>query len=122
MARLIRRTPMLLASASLAAAVLAGCGSSGPSDRSQIATIVKDEGTRPATLCHHLTNALLVRFGGLPNCLSRAAASPLGIPSTRASAVTVRGLTATAVVSDRTGSRPVTLVKQNGTWQISGVQ
>ena len=121
MARLIRRSPMLLASASLVAAVLAGCGSGGPGDRSQIATIVKDEGTRPATLCHHLTDALLVRFGGLPNCLSRAAASARD-PSTRASAVTVRGLTATAVVNDRAGSRPVTLVKQKGIWLISGVR
>ncbi len=121
MARLVHRVPMLLASASLAAAVVGGCGSGGPDDRAQIGTIVKDEGTQPATLCHHLTGALLARFGGLSNCLSRAA-SAASDPSTHATAVTVRGSTATAVVRDRTGSRSITLVKQKGNWLISGVQ
>ena len=121
MARLIRRAPMLLACASLTAVALAGCGSSGPDDRTQISTIVKDEGARPVTLCHHLTGALLVRFGGLNNCLSRAAAAARD-PSTHATGVTVHGDSATAVVHDRTGSRSITLVKQKGTWMISGVR
>jgi len=112
---------MLLASASLAVAVVAGCGSGGPDDRTQIGTIIKDEGTQPATLCHHLTGALLARFGGLGNCLSRAAAAARD-PSTHATAVTIRGSTATAVVRDRSGSRSITLVKQKGNWLISGVQ
>jgi hypothetical protein len=121
MARLIRRAPMLLACASLAAGLLTGCGSGGPDDRTQIVTIVKNEGTRPATLCHHLTAALLTRFGGLSNCLSRAASAARD-PSTHATAVTVRGRTATAVVNDRTGSRSITLIKQKGNWLISGVR
>lgn len=111
---------MLLACASLAAALLTGCGSGGPTDSEQIGSIVKDEGTRPATLCHHLTEALLVRFGGLSNCLSRAASAARD-PSTHATAVTVRGLTATAIVIDRAGTRSITLVKQKGSWLISGV-
>jgi hypothetical protein len=121
MARLIRRAPMLLTCASLAVLALGGCGSGGADDRTQIETIVKDEGTRPATLCHHLTAALLARFGGLSNCLSRAASAARD-PSTHATAVAVHGNTATAVVHDRAGSRSITLVKQKGTWLISGVK
>ena len=121
MARLIRRVPMLLACASLAAAALGGCGSGGPDDRTQIGTIIKDEGTSPASLCHHLTAVLLARFGGLSSCLSRAA-SVVRDPSTHAASVAIHGTTATAVVSDRTGTRSVTLVKQKGSWLISGVQ
>ena len=121
MARLIRRAPMLLACSLLVPAALGGCGSGGPDDRTQIGSIVKDEGTRPASLCHHLTSSLLVRFGGLGNCLSRAASAAQD-PSTHAAAVSVRGHTATAVVRDRAGSRSITLVKQQGSWLISGVQ
>ena len=120
MARLIRRAPVLLAAA-LTAGTLAACGSSGPSDREQIGSIVKDEGTRPATLCHHLTESLLVRFGGLTNCLSRAASASRD-PSTRASQVAVQGKTATAVVIDSAGRRSITLVKQKGSWLISTVR
>jgi hypothetical protein len=120
MARPTRRASLLLA-AGLTAGVAAACGSSGPSDREQIGAIVKDEGTHPATLCHHLTDSLLVRFGGLGNCLSRAASASRD-PSTRAAQVTVRGNSATAVVIDSTGSRSITLVKQKGSWLISAVR
>lgn len=120
MARLIRGVPTILA-ATLSAAALAACGSGGPTDRDQIGTIVKDEGTHPASLCRHLTDSLLVRFGGVSNCLSRAASSSRD-PSTRASQVTVQGKNATAVVIDSTGTRSITLVKQRGNWLISGVR
>ena len=120
MARLMRRTPILLAVA-LATTALAACGSGAPSDREQIGAIVKDEGTRPATICHHLTGALLVSFGGLSNCLSRAA-SAAHDPSTHATQVTVRGTAATAVVTDSTGSRSIALIKQKGSWLISAVR
>jgi len=120
MARPIRRASILLA-ALLTAGALAACGSGGPTDREQIGAIVKDEGTHPVTLCHHLADSLLVRFGGLGNCLSRAASASRD-PSTRATHVAVQGKTATAVVVDSTGSRSITLVKQKGSWLISGVR
>jgi hypothetical protein len=107
--------------ATLAATILSACGASAPSDRDQIATIVKHEGVNPASLCVHLVDSLLQRFGGRSACL-RQAASAAKDPSTRATSVSVRGANATAVVSDRTGSRTLTLVKQQGNWKISGVR
>jgi hypothetical protein len=101
--------------------LLAGCGSGAPSNRSQIGALVRDEGISPASLCHHLTTGLLVRFGGMSNCLSRAATAAKD-PSTHATAVVVRGSTATATVVDRNGSRPITLTKRHGSWLISSVQ
>lgn len=121
MARLHRRGPALLLTTLIAAVALGGCGSSAPSDQAQIATLVRDEGTKPASLCRRLSDPLLARFGGLSNCLSRAGSAARD-PSTHATGVRIRGRSATAVVSDRTGRRSITLVKQKGTWLISGVQ
>lgn len=115
------RVIQLLAAALTTAAVAAACGSGGPTDQEQIGAIVRAEGTKPASICHHLTNALLVQFGGLDNCLSRAA-SAAHDPSTHATQVSVRGNTATAVVIDSTGTRSIALVKQKGTWLISAVR
>ena len=119
MYRLSRCRSALLAVTSIT--LLAGCGSGAPSNRAQIGTLIRDEGARPATLCRHLTTGLLVRFGGMSSCLSRAA-SVARDPSTHATAVVVRGSTATATVMDRSGPRSITLVKRHGTWLISGVR
>jgi hypothetical protein len=120
MARLTSCTSTPLAAA-LAAVALAGCGTSAPTDREQIGAIVKAEGTQPATVCHHLTDALLVRFGGLGSCLSRAAAATRD-PSTRATQVAVSGNTATAMVTGAAGNRSIALVKYRGSWLISSVR
>jgi hypothetical protein len=101
--------------------LLAACGSSAPTNHAQIGALVREEGISPASLCHHLTTGLLVRFGGMSNCLSRAATAARD-RSTHATAVVVRGSTATATVIDHNGSRSITLIKRNGSWLISGVQ
>jgi hypothetical protein len=111
-----RLAPIALTSITL----LAACGSSAPSNRARIGALVRDEGISPASLCHHLTTGLLARFGGMSNCLSHAATAARD-PSTHATAVVVRGSTATATVIDHNGSRSVTLIKRNGNWLISGV-
>lgn len=104
----------------MAAAALAGCGSSGPSDKDQIAAIIKHEGTNPVSLCDHLTDALLARLGGKSGCRQEAAAAATD-PTTRASSVTVHGNSASAVVVNRAGRRIVAFVKQKGVWKVSGV-
>jgi hypothetical protein len=121
MSRLHRhRSPLLAVAFATATTILSGCGG-GVSDKDQIAALVKNEGTNPATLCDHLTATLLARFGGRSNCL-RQAASAAKDPSTHATAVKVHGTTATAVVGDRNGSRTITFVKQKGDWKVSGTQ
>ena len=114
------RSPLLVVALATATTILSGCGG-GVSDRDQIAALVKNEGTNPATLCDHLTAALLTRFGGKSNCL-RQAASAAKDPSTHATAVKLHGTTATAVVGDRSGSRTITLAKHQGDWKVSGTQ
>jgi hypothetical protein len=105
----------------LAATSLSGCGTGTPSDRDQITTIVTDEGANPSSLCAHLVDTLLQRFGGKSACL-RQAASAAKDPSTHATSVKIQGSNATAVVSDRAGTRTLTLVKQQNSWKISGVR
>lgn len=110
----------LLAAAVLAVTLLAACGSSGPTDRQQIAAMVKREGVKPASLCSHLTSSLLARLGGKPACL-RQAASAASDPTTRATSVRVLRNTATAVVVDRNGTQQLSLVKEKGVWKVARV-
>jgi hypothetical protein len=117
----LRRRPSRTIMAGTAVAVaLSGCGSSGPSDKDQIAMIVKREGARPTTLCDHLTGSLLGQVGGRRGCLLQAT-SAAPDRTTHARTVRVLGKTATAVVVDKTGSRAISLVKQKGVWKISAV-
>jgi hypothetical protein len=102
-----------------ALALLTGCG--GQSDNDQIAAIVKQEGTNPASVCDHLAGPLLSRMGGKAGCL-REAGSSVRDPTTRATAIRVQGRTATAVVLDSAGSQTITLLKQNGSWKVAAVR
>jgi hypothetical protein len=110
----------LLLSAALCVMMLAGCGSSGPTEKQKIATVVKREGADPSTLCTHLTGSLLTRLGGRSGCLHAASVTPAD-PTTHATSIDVHGSTATAVVVDKAGTRTVSLVRQRGVWKISGV-
>jgi len=110
----------LLLGAAVSAATLAGCGTSGPTEKQKIASVVKREGADPSTLCSHLTSSLLIRLGGESGCLHTARITPAD-PTTHAASISVHGPTATAVVIDRGGTRTVSLVKQKGVWKISGV-
>lgn len=110
----------LLLGAITIATLLAGCGSSGPTDRDQIAAIVKQEGSDPATLCNRLTTGLLSRLGGHEGCMRQAASSSAD-STTRAASVTVRGKSATAVVVNRSGTRTISFVKEKGGWKLAGV-
>jgi type IV pilus biogenesis protein CpaD/CtpE len=114
-----RRTGLSIVAA-LIAALVAGCGSSGASDRGQIAAIVKQEGSDPATLCNHLTDGLLSQLGGLAGCMRQAATSPTD-PTTRAKSVSVHRGSATAVVVNRAGTRTVDFVKERDRWKVSGI-
>jgi hypothetical protein len=102
------------------AALLAGCGSSGPTDKQLIATIIKREGTHPITLCASLTNSVLATIGGRSACL-RQAASSAPDPTTHAASIEVRGTSATAVEVDQAGSHTISFVKRGGVWKVSGV-
>lgn len=109
------------AASALLLACVAGCGSSGSSDTDQIAAIVKSEGTDPASICRHLTQALLNRLGGHSACMHAAASSPKD-PSTRTKTISVRGNAATAVVVDKNGTSTIALLKEKGAWKISAVR
>jgi len=115
-----RSTSAWLLAAAATAGLASACGSSGPTDRDQIASIISAGGAHPATLCSHLTDPLLSDLGGKAGCRHQAASVP-GDPTTHATSIRVRGRTATAVVVDRTGRRAIRFVKQRGTWKVSGV-
>jgi hypothetical protein len=105
----------------LAAAVtLSACGGSGPTDRQLIASIVKREGVRPASLCDHLTQSLLSRLGGRRRCVIEAA-SAAPDPTTHATAIRIHRNTATAVVVNRNGRRTISLIKHKGVWELAAV-
>ena len=110
-----------LALSAVLLALVAGCGSSGPSASDQIAAIVKSEGSDPASICRHLSDSLAARLGGRSACLRQAGAAAKD-PSTHATAIKVHGNTATALVIDRTGTSTISLFKEKGEWKISAVQ
>jgi hypothetical protein len=107
-------------SAAVTAAALRACGSSGPTDKDQIAAIVTHEGKDPSTLCSHLTSNLPARPGGRSGCL-RQASSASPDPTTHATSIKVSEHSATAVVIDRTGRRTISLIKDNGAWKVASV-
>jgi hypothetical protein len=127
------RTATLVAALALAAGVLAGCGGSSSSsgDRSQIDQLIAD-----------LTSASQVGDGnkictqifapGLEQAVTSAAKKPCAsVVATRlfspkasfkVNAVSIRGTSASARVTDQTGRVSIfTLVKQNGGWRLLGV-
>lgn len=104
----------------LSAALVAGCGTSGPTEKQRIAAVIKAEGVTPSSLCAHLTDSLLSRLGGKNGCLHQATLAPSD-PTTRATAIKVSGHTASAVVVDRAGTRTINLVKEKGVWKVAGV-
>jgi len=114
------RALRLLIAALACLVVLGGCGTSAPSNRQQIAALIRRESVRPQTLCSHLTASLLASLGGQAGCL-REAARAAPDPSTRLTSLTVRGNRATAVVRDRAGVRTLTLVRARGAWRVAGV-
>ena len=115
-----RRSAALPLTAIITAALLAACGSSGPSERDQIAAIVKQEGANPATLCDHLTDQMLSRLGGKAGCMRQAAVSSAD-PTTRVTSVSVHDRSASAVVVDRAGTRTISFVKETDGWKVAGV-
>jgi hypothetical protein len=110
----------LLVSLAAAFTLISGCGSGAPSDRDQIAAIIKQGGSNPSTLCSHLVDALVARLGGRQTCLRQAAAAAKD-PTTHATSIRVHGTNASAVVIDRVGTRTITLVKLRSGWKVSGV-
>jgi hypothetical protein len=114
------RIAVLSIGATIIVALLAGCGSSGPSNRDKITAIVKQEGSHPATLCDHLSDELLSRVGGKAGCMRQAAASAAD-PTTRATSVSVHDTSARAVVVDRAGTRTIDFIKQKDGWKVAGV-
>jgi hypothetical protein len=115
---MMRSSPLI---AIAAAASLAGCGAAAPTDKQQIASIIRREGTHPATLCSHLTDSLLARLGGRRACVAQAASVPAD-RSTHATGIRVRRNVATAVVINRNGRRTISLIKQRGVWKVSAVR
>lgn len=112
--------PRFLLAAAGIAAILAGCGSSGPTDKAQISAIIKREGASPVTLCSHLTEELLASLGGKSGCV-RQAASAATDRTTHVTSVRVHGSAATALVVDRSGQHAIRLVKRRGAWKIAAV-
>jgi hypothetical protein len=102
------------------ALLIAGCGATGPTDHQQIATIIKQEGAKPITLCDHLTDSLLAQLGGMSGCL-RQATSAAPDSSTHAASIRVHGNSATAVEVDQNGSHNLSLIKRRGVWKVSAV-
>jgi hypothetical protein len=99
----------------------AGCGSSGSSDSDQIRALVNSEGRNPASICRHLSDALVTKLGGQAACVKQAASSAKD-PSTHARAISVHGDTATAVIVDRAGTITISLLKEKGIWKVAAVR
>jgi hypothetical protein len=98
-------------------AVLA-LGTGPGSDREQIGALLTAGAAKPATLCDHLSGAMLRATGGHDACV---AASPERGPGGTVESVRIRGEAATAVVVREDGDDLFHLVRENGAWKIDDV-
>jgi hypothetical protein len=100
------------------AATLAACGD-GTTDRDALTKIVTDGGRDPVTICAHLSDALLARFGTVDACrkAARAEAKDAG-REVRIDRLRIDGNAATATVDDTRGKTTITFVKDHGSWKV----
>jgi hypothetical protein len=100
--------------------LIAACGSSPPSDATQISNVIKDVASHPPTLCDkYATPALLATAGGKASCDSAAAAPEAKIHGLQIASIAINGKTAIAKVSSSTGAGTLGFVKRNGHWLVS---
>ena len=88
-------------------------------DRTAITALLRAGERDPASLCGHLSAAMLSAAGGRAACVR---ASPERAPAGSIGAVRVSGATATAVVRRAGGAERVRLVRQDGAWRIDDIR
>lgn len=98
---------------------LGACGGDdGNSDKDTLTKIIKDGNSKPATVCDHLTDALLEQIGGAEGC-KQAAAQQKPDDSTDITSLEIDGDKATAKVKDDDGDNTIQFVKQDGEWKVT---
>ena len=97
---------------------LAACGD-GTTDKDAITKIITDGGRDPATICDHLSDPLLKRFGTLQSCRKAATASAKQTdPGVKIDRLTITGDKATADITGSDGKTTITFVKDSGSWKV----
>ncbi|WP_354698761.1 hypothetical protein DSM112329_04454 [Paraconexibacter sp. AEG42_29] len=101
---------------------LAACGGGGgDSDEDQIRSIIKDGANDPASICDHVTPALLKQLGGTVDaCKKVAKEQDDGDKKADVSNLKVNGDSATATVTDKTGANSIKFTKSGDDWKVSG--
>src|SRR3954451_13828789 len=97
----------------LAIAALSIGGSASASG--QISDLLRRGAAVPASLCDHLSPAMLAAAGGHSGCLH---SSPARGPDATVGGIRIHGDSATAVVHRPDTDELVTLIRHNGAWQI----
>lgn len=97
---------------------LVAIGTGPGTDREQIAALLSAGAERPATLCDHLSGAMLQATGGRDACV---AASPDRGPGGAVESIRIDGAAATAVVVRDDGDDVFHLVREDGAWKIDDV-
>lgn len=104
------------------ALTLAACGSSsgGNSDKDQLESLIKDVAAKPATLCDHITPALLKQLGGSVAACKKVAAAEPADKKADISNLKVTGDKATATITDSSGKNDAKFEKVGGDWKVAG--
>jgi hypothetical protein len=90
-----------------------------PSAAGQIAALLERGASDPATLCDHLSGAMLAAAGGHAGCVR---SSPARGPNASVDSIRVNGDHATAIVRRPDADELVTLVRSGGDWKIDDVR
>lgn len=107
----------LIALVLLAFAALSIGGSSDQAGR--IAALLRHGATDPASLCDHLSGAMLAAAGGHAACVS---SSPARGPVATVDSIRIHGDRATAVVHRPDADEIVSLVRSGGDWKVDDVR
>jgi len=107
----------LVALVLLPLAALSIGGGAGAS--AQIRSLLERGAADPASLCDHLSGAMLAAAGGHAGCLR---SSPSRGPAATVGGIRVDGARATAVVHHPEADEIVSLVRQDGDWKVADVR
>jgi hypothetical protein len=91
----------------------------GPSDAARIGALLSRGAADPASLCDHLSGAMLAAAGGHTGCVR---SSPSRGPSATVDGIRISGDRATAVVHHPEADETVSLVREDGDWKVADVR
>lgn len=105
-------------------ALFAACGGDGGSggsetDEQAIQAILDKRRSDPASICDHMTAALLEEVGGPESCRQQAEGDDSGAADTAVDGIDVEGDRATVRMTGPDGIQSIAFLREDGEWRLT---